>query len=141
MGDGSWAAPIEWGNSTRCILRTMFFAVIHQTIMRLSTDAGARFVFRHNTVVNMHVDSHGTGSTARYRSVRQWEIYDNTFKADPPTPSNAIHMRGGTGWVFGNTSVGFGKFITLHTYRFHTGFQHWAGSDGTSGDLNDQRFM
>jgi hypothetical protein len=47
-------------------------------------------------------------------------------------------MRGGTGVVFSNSCIGYEKFITLHTYRYHTAFRVWSGSDGTSGwDLND----
>ena len=86
----------------------------------------------------MHIDSHGTGSTDRYRSVREWEIYENTFVANPRTGANAIHMRGGTGVVFDNTAVGFDKLLTLHTYRYYESFNSWGRSDGLSGwDLND----
>ena len=140
-GDGSWASPIDWGGPNAIYIEDNSFASDPPNHYAFIDEyAGARFVFRHNTVTNMTLASHGTGSTGRNRGVRQWEIYNNTFIANPPTAGNAIHMRGGTGVVFNNTVFGFGKFLTLHTYRYHTSFRHWSGSDGTSAwDLNDRR--
>lgn len=138
-GDGSWAKPIDWGGSGAIYIEDNDFSTEAPNPEALIDEyAGARFVFRHNKITNGVIASHGTGSTGRYRGVRQWEIYNNTFIAKPHTAKNAIHMRGGTGVVFSNTLTGFAKFVTLHTYRYHTAFRNWGGSDGTSGwDLND----
>ena len=140
-GDGSWAKPLTLGTSEAVYIEDNDFST-SPPMRRAVLDeyAGARFVFRHNNCTNAVVASHGTGSTGRDRSVRQWEIYSNTFTASPSSATEAIHMRGGTGVVFDNKIIGFAKLITLHTYRFHTSFPKWSGSDGTSGwDLNDPK--
>jgi hypothetical protein len=140
-GDGSWSTPIDWGGPNAVYIEDNIFAASSANSGGVLDEyGGARFVFRHNRVTNAVVASHGTGSTGRFRSVRHWEIYNNLFVAEPKTSKNAIHMRGGTGVVFSNTVVGFSKFLTLHTYRFHSAFRMWSGSDGTSGwDLNDPK--
>ena len=138
-GDGSWGSPLEWGGPDALYIEDNDFSSDPPDYYALMDEyAGARFVFRHNTVSNMNIGSHGTGSTGRYRSVRFWEIYDNTFIANPRTAENVIQIRGGTGVVFGNTVTGFDKFLTLHTYRFYQNFNNWGRSDGLSPwDLND----
>jgi hypothetical protein len=140
-GDGSWALPADWGGTNAVYVEDNNFSDDNTTPGKAVIDeyAGARWVFRYNKVHNRHIDSHGTGSTSRFRSTRHWEIYNNTLTANPPEPE-AIHMRGGTGVIFDNTTTGFLKFTTLHTYRFKAGFRDWPGSDGTSGwDLNDPK--
>jgi hypothetical protein len=141
FGDGSWATPIDWGGPNAIYIEDNEFSSDPPNYYGLLDEyGGARFVFRHNRVTNLCVASHGTGSSGRYRGVRHWEIYNNTFTANPATLNNAIHMRGGTGVVFNNTTTGFDKFVTLHTYRYHTAFRMWSGSDGTSEwDLNDPK--
>jgi hypothetical protein len=141
FGDGSWATPLDWGGPNAIYIEDNDFSTDPPNPTGVIDEyAGARFVFRHNKVTNAIIASHGTGSTGRNRGVRQWEIYDNTLIAKPSTPKNAIHMRGGTGVVFNNTLTGFTKFVTLHTYRYHTAFRMWGGSDSTSGwDLNDPK--
>jgi hypothetical protein len=141
-GDGSWATPIEWGGPSAIYIEDNDFSSDNSTHLHGIMDeyAGARFVFRYNTVKNGVIASHGTGSTGRNRGVRQWEIYNNRFTFDPATSGNAMHLRGGTGVVFDNTVVGISEFLTLHTYRYHTAFPRWSGSDGTCNwDLNDDK--
>jgi len=137
-GDGSWASPIDWGGPNAIYIEDNTLSKAGDVFSIIDEYAGARFVFRHNTVTNGHIASHGTGSTGRYRSLRQWEIYDNTFVANPPTAKNTIHIRGGTGAVFNNTVTNYNQFLTLHTYRFYQYFADWSGSDGMSSwDKND----
>ena len=141
FGDGSWATPIDWGGTNAVYFEDNNFGNSGSGVTAMSDQySGARLVFRHNTLSNVNFASHGTGSSGRQRGVRQWEIYSNTFTASPATTKNAIHMRGGTGVVFDNIFTGFDKPLTLHTYRYHTAFRTWSGSDGTSGwDLNDPK--
>jgi hypothetical protein len=140
-GDGSWAVPIDWGGPDAVYVEDNRFEGNAQQLRGIVDEyAGARFVFRYNNVTNGTIASHGTGSTGRNRGVRQWEIYKNTITFKPPTARNGIHMRGGTGVVFDNSFIGTSKAVTLHTYRFHTSFPKWCGSDGTCGwDLNDPK--
>jgi hypothetical protein len=139
-GDGSWASPIDWGGPNALYIEDNDFNITSAPHGVVDEYAGARFVFRHNTVTNGVIASHGTGSTGRSRSVRQWEIYNNTCTFHPATPGNAMHLRGGTGVVFDNTAVGMSQFLTLHTYRYHTAFAKWSGSDGSCNwDLNDPK--
>jgi hypothetical protein len=139
-GDGSWSTPIDWGSPNAIYFEDNTFTRTAGGITIALSDeyGGARLVFRYNTVKNVNMASHGTGSSGRYRGIRQWEIYNNTFISDPPTAKNAIHIRGGTGVVFNNTIIGYSKFLTLHTYRFYERFRSWGGSDGLAGwDQND----
>jgi len=136
-GDGSWAVPIDWGGPHAVYIEDNTFTG-DPLVPLIDEYGGTRFVFRYNRVTNMKISSHGTGSSGRYRGLRQWEIYNNSFTAQPPASEEAIHLRGGTGVIFGNTFTGFYKTATLHTYRYHTDFPKWPGSDGTSGwDHND----
>jgi hypothetical protein len=130
-GDGSWASPIDWGGPNAIYIEDNTFTGGPMAPL-IDEYGGARFVFRYNDVTNTKISSHGTGSSGRYRGLRQWEIYNNTFTANPKTSEEAIHLRGGTGVIFGNAFTGFYKTVTLHTYRFHTTFPKWPGSDGTS---------
>ncbi len=66
---------------------------------------GARTVFRHNTMNMVHVDQHGTAGMV---GARWWEIYNNTFNTNVANASmdEYIHLRGGSGVVYGNTHSG-----------------------------------
>jgi hypothetical protein len=137
-GDGSWASPIDWGGPNAIYFEDNTFESDPPKKAALDGYGGTRFVMRYNTIENMHIDSHGTGSTGRFRGVRQWEIYNNNIIYNPVSPVEAIYLRGGTGVIFNNTINGLRKTATLHTYRYHTDFQSWPGSDGTCAwDLNN----
>ena len=138
-GDGSWAVPLDWGGPNAIYIEDCDFNKSGDITFGIIDEyAGARYVFRHNKTLNGILSSHGTGSTGRYRSLRSWEVYGNTMTYFPTTSKNAIHIRGGTGVVFNNVFKGTSKMLSLNTYRFHTDFDDWPGSDGTSNwDLND----
>ena len=139
-GDGSWALAPNWGGSGAVYVEDNEFDNASSLGQLAICDqvGGARTVFRYNTFNNTYIDSHGTGSTARYRSWRHFEIYNNIFTDNPPSSTFCVDCRGGTGVFFNNKIYGTTKFLTLHTYRFWLDTGSWGGSDGTNGwDIND----
>jgi len=79
---------------------------------------GARFVFRHNTVIDTHVAQHGCDSGG-YRSTFSFEVYRNVMENRSRAHSlpRAMHFRGGTGVVFSNTLKGYAEGIDVANYR------------------------
>lgn len=139
-GDGSWAAPPDWGGPGALYMEDNVFNNASSAPQLAVCDnvAGARSVFRYNAFNNTFIDSHGTGSTSRYRGWRHFEIYENTFTDSPPSATFCVDCRGGTGVFFNNKIYGKTKFLTLHTYRFWLNTVSWGGSDGTNGwDINN----
>src|SRR5438128_4509740 len=80
FGDGSWAAPTNYGSSQFLFIEDNAFAHSQQSL-HSATDAyaGARFVVRHNSIFNGVVANHGTESTGRARGARAMEVYNNTY--------------------------------------------------------------
>jgi hypothetical protein len=77
----------------------------------IASNAGARYVFRHNTVTTTNevrdwgqVDAHGTTSSAS-KSTFSWEIYDNKFTSiiNEGDSGWATLLRGGNGVIFNNS--------------------------------------
>jgi hypothetical protein len=140
-GDGSWSTPTNLGSAN-----AMFF---EDNIMNGPSSAspaltdgngGNRIVLRHNTINNMNVQGHGTGSTGRTRSIRSAEIYQNTMTYTPILGAQATFIRGGTGVIWGNTVTGSstGSCFTFVDYRATEYLFIWTGCDGRTGwDLND----
>ncbi len=139
-GDGSWALAPDWGGPGAVYVEDNEFDNASPKAQLAICDqvGGARTVFRYNTFNNTFIDSHGSGSTSRYRGWRHFEIYNNTFTDNPPSATFCVDCRGGTGVFFNNKIYGTTKFLTLHTYRFWLDTDSWGGSDGTNGwDIND----
>jgi hypothetical protein len=139
-GDASYAAPTNFGSSQFLFFEdnTVSLAPGGQNTKGL-TDAicGARFVVRHNIFNNTTVQTHGTESGGRLRSVRAVDIYDNTFNM---TITNSIGgIRGGIALLHGNIYNGGGNGgMTLTCYRMNSGDYPWWASDGTDAwDINE----
>ncbi len=105
FGDGTWPA-LELGSANAVFVESNFMSGNRHHI---AANNGARFVFRHNTVVATdrtkdfpQVDAHGLSSSPR--GTRSWEVYRNSFSATLSTGRNlaAIGMRGGDGVIFSN---------------------------------------
>lgn len=89
---------------------------------------GGKFVWRFNSSVNGHLQTHPTGSgssTARYRGCRAQEIYGNnftnpTFSLPNNNPIATMYfMSSGTALIWGNTTaLGYDDFITLNNCRY-----------------------
>lgn len=69
----------------------------------IDANYGGRYVFRHNTLVDVYVEAHSV--QGRHRGTRSWEIYNNTFTTTQDRFTGAF-LRGGTGVVFNNTLKG-----------------------------------
>lgn len=131
-GDGSFAAPLALGTEKAIYVEDNFF--IGSGVAGagpLDSFAGGRFVFRYNTVQNDVVGTHGTESSGRYRGVRSYEIYNNTFTSNTLL-FTGVFLRGGTGVVWGNSfhgvggETGYKNAITLANYRSDSSYNPWG---------------
>ena len=79
---------------------------------------GARWVFRHNSVTNTYIGSHGCDSGG-YRSTFSVEAYENVFINAKTTINCYMQSRGGAGIYYNNTCFGnVNTMVLLQTYRF-----------------------
>jgi hypothetical protein len=128
QGDNSWAQPDTLGTAEALFFEdniyyndqsTNWFHVCHEG------NSGGRVVVRHNSFRASLYAHHGTGSALR--SMRQYEIYENTFAGpDGVSPWDLrgngglppIGSRGGVGVIFNNrisvTNGGGAIFTTSH---------------------------
>jgi hypothetical protein len=134
-GDASWAK-----GSTLGTVENMF--VEDNVIMHDQTKgfhyygvdgwSGSRVVYRYNQFIATTIGNHGTESAGRWRSQRQFEIYNNTWTWDMMGNafSSVIGVRGGTGVVFNNTlTITNGlpsKFLIFQHYRAFTSYPPWG---------------
>lgn len=152
-GDGSWAAPTDWGSSKFLFIEDNDFSGLTNEVGVGDIDEynGARVVFRHNTGVD-YFGVHGTETSGRERSARANEIYDNTFVASGSNEPFAIFLRGGTALIWGNSFNSNGSYfykystalVQLINYRDMDKYAPWGvngavgACDGTSPfDVND----
>ncbi|MBN2005853.1 MAG: hypothetical protein JXA21_21020 [Anaerolineae bacterium] len=105
-GDASWERPPALGSAGAIYAEDN---VMNNTAIvgDGATDGynGARYVFRHNTVLNARAGHHGFDSGG-YRSPHSFEIYANTFHWTVPNSWYTWRSRGGTGVVFDNVITG-----------------------------------
>ena len=134
-GDASWASPMNFGRqNVACIEDCIFTNVlVGPSSVSLDAEAGARIVFRYNTVLNNLWANHGTESGARLRGCRSFEVYSNTFAMDPTWSfPYAMSIRSGSGVIFGNTVTGVKYLTGIVNYRDGEKFDPWGGADGYS---------
>ena len=140
-GDGSWAAPVNFGSSQFLFIEDCTADNPGPTYLGQFTDAyaGARFVVRHCSLGGLIVGDHGTESTGRARGGRAMEIYQNTFDGH-----NINSFFGGSRSsrviVHDNTVVNFWSptFFNLACFRMFYSFPPWGGADGTNAwDVNE----
>ncbi len=137
-GDGSWAAPANWGSSQFLFLEDNVFTNVDSIFEGQLTDGfnGGRFVVRHNTITNFAVGNHGTETPGRGRSGRAEEIYNNTFDCNHVNRFVSGN-RGGGELFHDNTIVNCGgagaSNPTLSSFRMLGSFSPWGGADGTNG--------
>ena len=140
-GDGSWAAPTDYGSAQFLFIEDNDFVSNDDTYLYALTDAyaGARFVLRHNTAGGFFVANHGTESTGRSRGTRAMEIYRNSF--DGHNLNNFVGASRSGGTLFhDNTVTNYwnGVRFTLNNFRNSYPYDPWGGADGTSiWDVNE----
>jgi hypothetical protein len=143
LGDSSFSEEIDWGGPNAWYIENnqiegVGLSSSGANYFATSTDtyAGARFVFRYNTLVNAALPTHGTGDGAgRNRGLRQFEVYANSITYNPKSAHNTMHVRGGTGIYYDNVHVGATKSLTLHYYRAG-GARSDGGKFGPADGLN-----
>lgn len=114
FGDMWWYLPASYGSSNMLVIENCWFTnptpdISGSWVTTLPvTDqyTGARSTFRYNTVYNTFWANHGTETTGRGRSARQFEIYSNTFIAFDNF-IYPVNIRGGSGVMYGNTILGY----------------------------------
>jgi hypothetical protein len=102
MGTGQWREDLKPGTEDSVFIEDCEFIGSRHAV---ASNAGARYVFRHNRVHgndnSQAVDCHGPGYGSAHGT--QWiEVYDNVIEK-PIGGSTAMCLRGGGGVVFGNT--------------------------------------
>jgi hypothetical protein len=145
LGDGAWA-DYPWFGTDK------FFFIENNTLVgsggaitsgRTDGNNGARFVIRHNYLINTHTGWHGT--EGNQRGSRACEIYDNTYNS---TIAYTASVRSGTALVHDNIWIGVGNSNQHHNqiviFREFGGVSNDASSnpfrfgDGSSlWDSND----
>src|SRR6266516_77380 len=139
LGNGSWADYPRYGTDK-------FFFIEDNTVefgAATDSDAGGRFVVRHNYLINAIVTDHGTEGGAN-RGVRCKEVYNNTFYWNTLGHSGA--QRSGTCLWHDNTVIGPSVPVpsgvicnfTNNREAYLRAHPVWVIADGTSvWDAND----
>ena len=143
-GDYNWSIASHFGTVNFMFLENNIF-VDPQAVGAGAIDGlqGERVVFRYNTA--SFAASHGTESGGRWRGMRAFELYNNTFTAIQPDQFAGFYIRSGTGMVWNNTfndsgSYTYGTFLPVANDRDADAFPPWgppAGS-GNPGTCDGQ---
>ena len=130
----TWHTPQAYGDQNSVVIEDCTFPWSHQGDSVIDAYSGAKFVFRHNSVINSQVAWHGADSSVR--SARLFEIYQNTFIAEGDEPAVFIRSRGGTGVVWGNTmtSAGDTGFVELSHFRADPNYEDNPDDPGSPQD-------
>jgi hypothetical protein len=107
-GATSWTTVDTLGNRDSNGNRNFYVedCDFHYFLNTTNFDSNSRVVFRHCTMDNAGLGTHG-GDTSPY-GTRHWEVYDNTFILEPTTNGVVLNVnywlfiRGGTGIVTDN---------------------------------------
>jgi hypothetical protein len=127
-----FSRPLALGSSKFIFIEDCTFNYGGRNDGAMDAYAGARYVFRHNTVVNTNLEHHGADSGG-YRGVHSFEIYNNTFSCPGSCGSQRKHyFRSGTGVIFNNTYSGNYGSAELTNYRSDGSYPPWGKCDGTS---------
>jgi len=135
-GDGSFEDPLHLGSGEGLYIEdnTFIGSGVAGAGVTDSTQGG-RFVFRYNTVTSDYAATHGTEGQ-RYRGVRSYEFYNNTFTNPDSMMFCAIYLRGGSGVIWGNRfrggsgQTGYKNAILAANYRSSQNQQPWGHCNG-----------
>jgi hypothetical protein len=88
-------------------------------------NSNGRFVVRYCTINGTNkIDSHGLASNSPARSVRNVEVYGNSWTKIGAGNWTNVELRGGTGMVFGNDSKA--GWMMLTEYAYNASPKPWA---------------
>lgn len=140
FGDGSWAAPSDWGSEKFLFVEDCLFNNLSPSPSAGKIDGqdGGRFVSRFNHYVNTSVISgHGTESGGRHRGIRAAEFYWN--KRTGNATQSWGETRSGTRMYHHNTWTGPNKGgMPLNVHREFWAFKGFGGATGNNPwDMND----
>lgn len=121
----NWRRPMTWGtNKAFYVEDCTFTGSSIEFLTAVDSWNGARYVFRHNTLTNMFVASHGADSAGTLNSVLQMEVMHNTFTVSTAF-DKAFFVRGGTFVFFDNKLNGAG-------YNFGVKMTYFRATPGTN---------
>jgi hypothetical protein len=130
FADGSWTTPAGWGTSNAVYIEDCVFSnATQRPWAALDSVSGARWVFRHNQVINANVSTHGTESGGLNRGARYCEVYLNHFQDNINWP-NTIKLRSASAVIWSNTASGYRSLCSLDNYRNTDAYKFWGPSDG-----------
>jgi hypothetical protein len=122
--DTLWSQPPAFGTGSGVYIESNTFT---DGINAVDCNYGGQFVFRHNTVTNTYLEAHSV--QGNNRACQRWEIYNNTFNSSTWV---LMFIRGGSGYVFGNSNSGSTAQIAINNVR-DTETRETAGRcDGSS---------
>lgn len=138
QGDGSWEAATNAGSTEGVYIEDSTFSKSGTATGVFDGFAGARLVFRHNTVTDFRFVVHGADSSQRQRGARFLEIYNNdmTFTSGG-SEDTAMDLRSGAYYVYDNTltltgSTTLNSFIKADVKRVGASFTPWGRCDDTT---------
>jgi hypothetical protein len=137
FGDGSWSAPLVPGDSHQIYIEDSTWSCTDPTFVMdaVDADAGARLVFRFNTLTAANTGVHGLDSSQRERSNRWMEIYKNTFTFPASQAPDYVNWtRGGSSVVWGNTvtASSLNSIVKNTNLRDSAAYTPWGQCDGSS---------
>jgi hypothetical protein len=133
-GDGSWAAPANYGSGDFLFIEDNTF-ICSSPSQIIDVLAGGRITFRHNIMRGGITGNHGTESGGRMRSSRAMDIYSNLIDNLNVTKFVAGN-RGGSELFHDNTIVNSCGALAendLSTHRMFWKWSPWGAADGTNG--------
>lgn len=142
-GDESWATALDPGGPGNFYVEDCTISLPPETsLAQYVFDGwkGCRVVFRHNSLFNCTLSSHGTETSNRDRGIRWLEAYNNRLEyvTDVTLVDTNFYFRGGSGVFFNNTVVGataawgWNSFIKLECRRDAFPSTPWGQCDGSS---------
>jgi hypothetical protein len=129
-GDTSYATPPAYGTTNVLCIENNFFQGMGDSHALYDGSLGARVTVRYNYCTNAVFSNHGNDTSQRERSVREYEVYENSFNFSY-YDIQPFTFRGGTGVVFSNTITGPVGFNYMFSYR-SVEPNFWGGAAGFS---------
>ena len=131
FGDNSWAQPDTMGTAQAVYVEDCVFNIVNPSgAGSVACQGGGRCVARYNQLQTL--GSHGTDTTGRQRSIRQFEIYNNTVRdLGYPVSGAVLLLRGGTMLMFNNNittalSSNYKNAAALAIFRETDAFSPWG---------------